>query len=117
MVVGTEWTQAALLNLHVTGTGAEHSITVADVERAAEAAQPPAAPTTPAPTVAAKGLDLAGIRRVIAAAMARSKREIPHYYLSTTIDMISLAGNSPSWHQRARVSILSVCGVIGNAGT
>ena len=27
------------------------------------------------------------MRRVIAAAMARSKREIPHYYLSTTIDM------------------------------
>jgi len=72
---------------HVTGTGAEHSITVADVERAAEAAQPPAAPTISAPTVAAKGLDLAGMRRVIAAAMARSKREIPHYYLSTTIDM------------------------------
>jgi pyruvate dehydrogenase E2 component (dihydrolipoamide acetyltransferase) len=32
-------------------------------------------------------LDLAAMRRVIAAAMARSKREIPHYYLSTTIDM------------------------------
>jgi pyruvate dehydrogenase E2 component (dihydrolipoamide acetyltransferase) len=72
---------------HVTGTGAEHSITVADVERAAEAAQPPAAPTISAPTVTAKGFDLAGMRRVIAAAMARSKREIPHYYLSTTIDM------------------------------
>ena len=27
------------------------------------------------------------MRRVIAAAMARSKREIPHYYLSTSIDM------------------------------
>jgi pyruvate dehydrogenase E2 component (dihydrolipoamide acetyltransferase) len=27
------------------------------------------------------------MRRVIAAAMARSKREIPHYYLSTTMDM------------------------------
>jgi len=38
---------------HVTGTGAEHSITMADVERAAEAAQPPAAPTISAPTVAA----------------------------------------------------------------
>jgi pyruvate dehydrogenase E2 component (dihydrolipoamide acetyltransferase) len=32
-------------------------------------------------------LDVAAMRRVIAAAMARSKREIPHYYLSTTIDM------------------------------
>ena len=29
----------------------------------------------------------ARLRRTIAAAMARSKREIPHYYLSTTIDM------------------------------
>ena len=27
------------------------------------------------------------MRAAIAAAMARSKREIPHYYLSTTIDM------------------------------
>jgi len=27
------------------------------------------------------------MRQTIAAAMARSKREIPHYYLSTTIDM------------------------------
>ena len=27
------------------------------------------------------------MRRVIAAAMARSKREIPHYYLNSTIDM------------------------------
>jgi pyruvate dehydrogenase E2 component (dihydrolipoamide acetyltransferase) len=27
------------------------------------------------------------MRRVIAAAMARSKREIPHYYLASTIDM------------------------------
>lgn len=27
------------------------------------------------------------MRQTIAAAMARSKREIPHYYLSTTIDL------------------------------
>ena len=32
-------------------------------------------------------LDLGEMRRAIAAAMARSKREIPHYYLSTTIDL------------------------------
>jgi pyruvate dehydrogenase E2 component (dihydrolipoamide acetyltransferase) len=30
------------------------------------------------------------MRQAIAAAMARSKREIPHYYLSTTIDMSRL---------------------------
>ncbi|MGE5218310.1 MAG: dihydrolipoamide acetyltransferase family protein [Chloroflexota bacterium] len=67
----------------VTATGAEGSITVADVERAAESESPPSAPIAPA----VKGLDLAAMRRVIAAAMARSKREIPHYYLSTAIDM------------------------------
>ncbi len=33
------------------------------------------------------GLDLAEMRKAIAAAMARSKREIPHYYLSTAIDL------------------------------
>ena len=27
------------------------------------------------------------MRQTIAAAMSRSKREIPHYYLSTTIDL------------------------------
>ena len=29
----------------------------------------------------------AGMRQAIAAAMSRSNREIPHYYLGTTIDM------------------------------
>jgi pyruvate dehydrogenase E2 component (dihydrolipoamide acetyltransferase) len=33
------------------------------------------------------------IRQTIAAAMARSKREIPHYYLSTVIDM----GRAMTW--------------------
>ena len=34
-----------------------------------------------------QGLDLTNMRRAIATAMARSKREIPHYYLSTTVDL------------------------------
>ncbi|HSH00001.1 MAG TPA: dihydrolipoamide acetyltransferase family protein [candidate division Zixibacteria bacterium] len=68
------------------GSGADGSITVADVERSAEGVKPAAPAVAPA-AGAAKGLDLAAMRRVIAAAMARSKREIPHYYLSTTIDM------------------------------
>jgi pyruvate dehydrogenase E2 component (dihydrolipoamide acetyltransferase) len=66
----------------VTGTGEEGSITALDIERAAEQAKPAA---TVAPVT--KGLDLNAMRRVIAAAMARSKREIPHYYLNSTIDM------------------------------
>ncbi|HSF57881.1 MAG TPA: dihydrolipoamide acetyltransferase family protein [Candidatus Binatia bacterium] len=68
----------------VTGTGEDGSITALDIERAAEQAKPSATAIPPATT---KGLDLNAMRRVIAASMARSKREIPHYYLSSTIDM------------------------------
>ena len=68
----------------VTGTGEEGSITALDIERAAEQSKPSAAEVAPVTT---KGLDLTAMRRVIAASMARSKREIPHYYLNSTIDM------------------------------
>ena len=68
----------------VTGTGEEGSITAADIEKAPEHAKPPATAVAPVTT---KGLDLNAMRRVIAASMARSKREIPHYYLNSTIDM------------------------------
>jgi pyruvate dehydrogenase E2 component (dihydrolipoyllysine-residue acetyltransferase) len=68
----------------VTGIGEEGSITAQDIERAGQQAKPPAAAVAPVTT---KGLDLNAMRRVIAASMARSKREIPHYYLNSTIDM------------------------------
>ena len=71
----------------ITGTGAEGSITTADVERAVESAKPAAQPIAPVASIPTKGLDLTAMRRVIATAMARSKREIPHYYLATSIDM------------------------------
>jgi pyruvate dehydrogenase E2 component (dihydrolipoamide acetyltransferase) len=54
----------------------------ADAERGAGAA-PAAAP----PRKARPGLDFDKMRHAIAAAMARSKREIPHYYLSTQINL------------------------------
>jgi pyruvate dehydrogenase E2 component (dihydrolipoamide acetyltransferase) len=77
----------------ISGTGEDGSISAADVERAATTAQPTApTPIQPAPPTP-KGLDLAAMRRVIAAAMARSKREIPHYYLATSIDM----GKALNW--------------------
>lgn len=60
------------------GSGTDGAVTLADVERAAAAPQPLAA--------ARRGFDPAQMRRAIAAAMARSKREIPHYYLTSTID-------------------------------
>jgi pyruvate dehydrogenase E2 component (dihydrolipoamide acetyltransferase) len=58
----------------VTGRGPDGAITVADVEQ--RVAAPPVAPEKKR-----GGLDLAAMRTAIAAAMARSKREIPHYYL------------------------------------
>jgi pyruvate dehydrogenase E2 component (dihydrolipoamide acetyltransferase) len=63
----------------LTGSRPDGKILRSDVERAAAAAaQRPATP---------KRLDFGEMRLAIAAAMARSKREIPHYYLSTTIDL------------------------------
>ncbi len=62
------------------GTGPAGAVTIADVEGAAGKAKAPAA----VPEVADRG---AGMRKAIAAAMSRSKREIPHYYLSETIPM------------------------------
>jgi len=70
----------------IAGTGADGAISIADVERAAESVEPKA-PAVSSTVGVGKGLDLAAMRRVIAAAMARSKREIPHYYLASTIDM------------------------------
>jgi len=63
-------------------------ITRADVEGAGSAR--PAPPPTPelGEAAVAKRADRAiAMRRTIAAAMARSKREIPHYYLGSRIDL------------------------------
>jgi pyruvate dehydrogenase E2 component (dihydrolipoamide acetyltransferase) len=84
-------TELALDLSTVPGTGPDGTITRADVERAAavqQAARPapaplPAAVAQPSPAPEPQ----AGMRRAIAAAMARSNREIPHYYLQTRIDM------------------------------
>jgi pyruvate dehydrogenase E2 component (dihydrolipoamide acetyltransferase) len=73
--------RAAALSLDLTtlkGTGVEGSIRLADVEAAITA---PRAPSVK------RGVDLAEMRKAIAAAMSRSKREIPHYYLTETVDL------------------------------
>jgi pyruvate dehydrogenase E2 component (dihydrolipoamide acetyltransferase) len=64
------------------GSGPTGEITHADVERRLGeiAALPPERKRAP-------GLDLAAMRVAIAAAMARSKREIPHYYLEHQVDV------------------------------
>ena len=58
----------------VKGTGPGGRITREDVEKTAQ----PKAVKTASQT---------GMRQIIAAAMTRAKREIPHYYLRTTIDL------------------------------
>ena len=60
----------------VSGTGPDGAIVSSDIERAS-AAQP----------AKRRGLDFGEMRKAIAAAMVRSKREIPHYYLSHSVDM------------------------------
>jgi pyruvate dehydrogenase E2 component (dihydrolipoamide acetyltransferase) len=83
--------RAAAVNIDlamIKGTGIEGSIRLADVEAAA-----PKAATRPETR---RGLDLAEARKAIAAAMSRSKREIPHYYLTETVDLQAVMG----WTER-----------------
>jgi pyruvate dehydrogenase E2 component (dihydrolipoyllysine-residue acetyltransferase) len=62
----------------VVGTGPHGAVTLADVEKSA---------TTPT-RAAVPAIDRqVEMRKAIAAAMSRSKREIPHYYLSESIPM------------------------------
>lgn len=58
------------------GTGPDGAIVLADVEA-----------TAPPPASRPAGFDFTQMRSAIAAAMSRSKREIPHYYLSDTVDI------------------------------
>ena len=74
----------------VQGSGPGGAVTVEDVEKALKAVprrEIPIPEKKPAPP---EDKSLA-MRRAIAAAMSRSKREIPHYYLSETIPMLRAA--------------------------
>ena len=85
------------------GTGAQSAVTLGDVERAGfgAAAAPSARPADAAPPRArAGGFDPAQMRQAIAAAMSRSKREIPHYYLSETLDFTAASTWLEAWNQQ-----------------
>ena len=78
----------------VSGSGPRGAIQEADIRRAAAAIAPRPAPAggqpppTPAVEVAATAdARRVSMRRAIAAALARSNREIPHYYLAEPIDL------------------------------
>jgi len=85
------------------GSGPGGAIIGSDVRRAAS--HPTAEPTlavaptmSPASSTAAENRQ-AAMRLAIAALMARSKREIPHYYLSTTIDLSAAS----TWLEQANL--------------
>jgi pyruvate dehydrogenase E2 component (dihydrolipoamide acetyltransferase) len=78
----------------VDGRGADGSITVADVERAA--ARRRVSETTPERRTA--------MRAAIGAAMTRAKREIPHLYLSTTVELTRLLAWLGTENQRRPVT-------------
>jgi pyruvate dehydrogenase E2 component (dihydrolipoamide acetyltransferase) len=83
----------------VVGTGPDDVVTVADVDAAAGQDRPPRPPVrdateateatavTGAPTVTEAAARQQAMRDAIGALMARSKREIPHYYLRNTLDL------------------------------
>ncbi|PJE06131.1 MAG: branched-chain alpha-keto acid dehydrogenase subunit E2 [Mycobacterium sp.] len=74
----------------VSGTGPGGAVTIVDVEHAAATRQPVKKPAL-APKPAGERMSMAergaAMRQSIAAAMSRSKREIPHYYLADDILM------------------------------
>lgn len=79
----------------IPGTGPDGAVTEADVLRAAAAPpprsaeppppRPPAGPPPPSPLEATARTE--SLRRSVGALMSRSKQTIPHYYLSTTVNL------------------------------
>ena len=77
--------RAAAAGLDITGVapGASGIVGLAEVAAAIPSEVPVSVP-------ARKGLDLGEMRKAIAAAMSRSHREIPHFWVSRTIDVTDL---------------------------
>ena len=92
----------------IAGSGPGDAIVHADVERVLRAV------AAPAERKRAVGLDLDAMRVAIAAAMARSKREIPHYYLEHQVDVtaaeqwLTRTNEKRSPDQRLLIGILAV---------
>lgn len=97
------------------GSGEGGAICLHDVEAAARQVQ--ASPLHAAGNELRRGFDPAQMRQAIAAAMGRSKREIPHYYLTDSIDFTAAtqwlaawnAGQPPEQRLLAAVLLLKAC--------
>jgi pyruvate dehydrogenase E2 component (dihydrolipoamide acetyltransferase) len=87
----------------IDGTGPHGTVTLDDVVRA----------SGPRAVVAAAPADRAlEMRKAIAAAMSRSKREIPHYYLSETIPMARAAAWLASANEERPITERMLMGVL-----
>ena len=80
----------------VPASGTGGAVTLQDVERAARVTAPPPA----------------DMRTLIAQAMSRAKREIPHYYLATTIDMTRAQRFVAQWNETHTVTERLLPGVL-----
>jgi pyruvate dehydrogenase E2 component (dihydrolipoamide acetyltransferase) len=95
----------------ITGSGPDGAIVLADVERPLPRPGDAAEPTEKRKAV---GLDLDAMRVAIAAAMTRSKREIPHYYLrhdcsmAAADDWLTATNATRTPEQRLLMSVLTV---------
>jgi pyruvate dehydrogenase E2 component (dihydrolipoamide acetyltransferase) len=89
----------------VSGTGPGGSILESDVRVAAKGVEPRVAPAGPVASATVRTGEPSAedrqrtMRRAIGALMARSKREVPHYYLDTTIDL----GAASQWLERTNL--------------
>jgi pyruvate dehydrogenase E2 component (dihydrolipoamide acetyltransferase) len=117
----------------VRGTGAQGAVTGADVEAAAaraRAAAPAEAAAEGVAEAAAEGVAeaaaegaapsaerLASLRAALGASMARSKREIPHYYLAHDIDVSRAVAWLAAENQRRAVAERLLLGVLLLKGT
>lgn len=81
--------EAIGLDIAAVEPGPDGVIGIAEVDAAAAHVTSRPEPRT---RPAKPGLDRDAMREAIGAAMARSKREIPHYYVSSTIDITSFIG-------------------------
>jgi pyruvate dehydrogenase E2 component (dihydrolipoamide acetyltransferase) len=96
----------------IAGSGPDGAIVLADVEQHAARATPPVQKAAKGKT--AVGLDLDAMRIAIAAAMARSKREIPHYYLlhectmAAAEDWLARTNAERAPEQRLLMNVLTV---------
>ena len=86
--------EAGLDPASLEGSGPHGAVRADDVRAATRTTPPSAAPprhrepgSEPAPPAATTPTGGHDMRAAIGALMARSKREIPHYYLSTTVDL------------------------------